>query len=64
MFLELKFLTFTGTKPNLWFHLSRTLMYAITVLLNDVRNQNLQGFQVRKYGKFLNDMNVSHEHSF
>jgi len=60
MFLELRFLTFTETKPNLWVHLSWTLMYAIKIVLNDVRNQNLQGFQARKYVKsfdikFLND---------
>lgn len=72
MFLELKFLTFIETKPNLWVHLSRTLTNAIKVVLNNVRNQNLQGFQARNYVKsfdiqFLNDMNVSnvrHGHSF
>ncbi len=47
-------------------------MYAIKVVFNNVRNQNLQGFQARKYVKsfdikILNDMNVSnviHGHSF
>jgi hypothetical protein len=64
MFLELKFLTFTETKPNLWVHLSRIVTYAMKVVLNNIRNQNLQSFQAKKYVKsfdikFLNDMNVS-----
>jgi hypothetical protein len=66
------FRAFTETKPNLWVHLSKTLTYAIKIVLNNVRNKNLQGFRARKYVKFfdfkvLNDLNVSnvtHGHSF